>query len=77
MIQCHLCNLQYFWETLPKRLFLNKHRRPVLNPTGSCVYTAVSELFLNNNHSETHMLLIEKFKRTRFYQEGARNALFP
>ena len=41
------------------------------------LYTAVSELFLNNNHPETHMLLIEKFKRTRFYQEGARNALFP
>ena len=60
MIQCRLCNLQYIGET-KRRLKdrFNEHRRPVrLNPTSNYIYTAVSEHFLSNNHSDTHMLLI-------------------
>jgi len=59
MIQCRLCNLQYIGET--KRCLkdcFNEHRRPVLNPTSNYIHTAVSEYFLSNNHSDTHMLLI-------------------
>ena len=59
MIQCRLCNLQYIGET-KRRLKdrFNEHRRPVLNPTSNYISTAVSEHFLSNNHSDTHMLLI-------------------
>ena len=64
MIQCRLCNLQYIGET-KRRLKdrFNEHRRPVLNPTSNYIYTAVSEHFLSNNHSDTHMLLIPVEKR--------------
>jgi len=68
MIQCCLCNLQYIGET-KRRLKdrFNEHRRPVLNPTSNCIRTAVSEHFLSNNHSDTHMLLIpiEKLQNER------------
>ena len=36
----------------------NEHRRPILNPTGNYIHTAVSEHFLTSNHSDNHMLLI-------------------
>jgi len=65
MIQSRLCNLQDIGE-ITRRLKdrFNEHRRPVLNPTSNYIYTAVSEHFLSNNHSDTHMLLIptEKLK---------------
>ena len=68
MIQCRLCNLHYIGET-KRRLKdrFNEHRRPVFNPTSNYIYTAVSEHFLSNNHSDTHMLLIptEKLKNER------------
>ena len=35
-----------------------EHRRPILNPSGSYTQTAVSEHFLSNSHSVSHMLLI-------------------
>ena len=43
------------------------YRRPVLNPTSNYIPTAVSEHFLSNNYSDTHMLLIptEKLKNER------------
>ena len=44
LIQCRLCNLQYIGES--KRCLkdrFNEHRRPILNPTGNYIYTAVSE----------------------------------
>ena len=67
-MQCRLCNLQYIGET-KRRLkdHFNEHRRPVLNPTGNYIHTAVSEHFLASNHSDTHMLLIpiEKLKNGR------------
>ena len=75
MIQYRLCNLQYIGES-KRRLQdrFNEHRRPVLNRTSNDIYTAVSEHFLSNNHSDTHMLLIpiEKLKNERdsFMQEG-------
>ena len=59
LIQCRLCNLQYIGETkrhLKDRF--NEHRRPLLNPTGNYIHTAVSEHFLTSNHSDNHMLLI-------------------
>ena len=40
-----------------KDLF-NEHRRPILNPTGNYIHTAISEHFLTSNHSDNHMLLI-------------------
>ena len=65
MIQCRLCNLQYIGET-KRRLKdrFNEHRRPILNPAGNYIHTAVSEHFLTSNHSDNHMLLIptEKLK---------------
>ena len=68
MIQCRLCNLQYIGET-KRRLKdrFNEYRRPVLNPTSNYIYTAVSEHFLSNNQSDTHMLLIpiEKLNNER------------
>ena len=59
LIQCRLCNLQYIGET-KRRLKgrFNEHRRPILNPTGNYIHTAVSEHFLTSNHSNNHMLLI-------------------
>ena len=59
LIQCRLCNLQYIGET-KRRLKdrFNEHRRPLLNPTGNYIHTAVSEHFLTSNHSDNHMLLI-------------------
>ena len=69
MIQCRLCNLQYIGETR-RRLKdrFNGHRRPVLNHTSNYIHTAVSEHFVSNNHSDTHMLLIpiEKLKMNAF-----------
>ena len=77
MIQCRLCNLQYIGET-KRRLKdrFDEHRRPVLNPTSSCISTAVSEHFLSNNHSDTHMLLIpiEKLNDERDSFRKAREA---
>ena len=77
MIQCRLCNLQYIGET-KRRLKdrFNEHRRPVLNPTSSYISTAVSEHFLSNNHSDTHMLLIpiEKLNNERDSFRKAREA---
>ena len=71
VIQCRLCNLQYIGET-KRRLkdHFNKHRRPILNPTG------VSEHFLTSNHSDNHMLLlpIEKLKNGRDSFRKAREA---
>ena len=68
LIQCRLCNLQYIGET-KRRLKdrFNEHRRPILNPTGNYIHTAVSEHFLTSNHSDNHMLLIpiEKLKNGR------------
>ena len=59
MIQCRLFNLQYIGET-KRRLKdrFNEHRRPILNPSGSYIQAAVSEHFLSNSHSVSHMLLI-------------------
>ena len=59
LIQCRLCNPQYIGET-KRRLTdsFNEHRRPILNPTGNYIHTAVSEHFLTSNHSDNHMLLI-------------------
>ena len=59
MIQCLLFKLRYIGET--KRRFkdrFNEHRRPILNPSDSYIQTAVSEHFLSNSHSFSHMLLI-------------------
>ena len=68
MIQCRLCNLQYIGETKRRRKDrFNEHRQPV---------TAVSEHFLSNNHSDTHILLIpiEKLKNERDSFRKAREA---
>ena len=77
MIQCRLCNLQYTGET-KRRLKdrFNEHRRPILNPTGNYILTAVSEHFLTSNHSHNHMLLIpiEKIKNGRDSFRKAREA---
>ena len=62
MIQCKLCILQYIGET--KRRFkdrFNEHRRPILSSTSIYIQTAVSEHFLSNNHSHSHMLLLRTF----------------
>ena len=77
LIQCHLCNLQYIRETkrhLKDRF--NEHRRPILNPAGNYIHTAVSEHFLTSNHSDNHMLLIpiEKLKNGRDSFRKAREA---
>ena len=77
LIQCRLCNLQYIGET-KRRLKdrFNEHRRPILNPTGNYIHTAVSEHFLTSNHSDNHMLLIpiEKLKNGRDSFRKAREA---
>ena len=59
MIQCRLCNFQYTGET-KRRLKdrFNEHRRPILNPSGSYIQTAVSEHFLSNSRSVSYMLFI-------------------
>ena len=77
LIQCRLCNLQYIGET-KRRLkdHFNEHRRPILNPTGNHIHTAVSEHFVTSNHSDNHMLLIpiEKLKNGRDSFRKAREA---
>ena len=77
MIQCRLCTLHYIGET-KRRLKdrFNEHRLPVLNPTSNYICTAVSEHFLRNNHSDTHMLLIpiEKLNNERDSFRKAREA---
>ena len=77
LIQCGLCNLQYTGET-KRRLKdrFNEHRRPILNPTGNYIHTAVSEHFLTGNYSDNHMLLIpiEKLKNGRDSFGKAREA---
>ena len=77
LIQCRLCNLQYIGET-KRRLKdrFNEHRRPILNPTGNYIHTAVSQHFLTSNHSDNHMLLIpiEKLKNGRDSFRKAREA---
>ena len=77
MIPCRLCSLQYIGET-KRRLIdrFNEHRRPILNPTGNYIHTAVSEHFLTSNHSDNHMLLIpiEKLKNERDSFRKAREA---
>ena len=44
LIQRHLCNLQYIGET-KRRLKdrFNEHRRPIFNPIGNYIHTAVPE----------------------------------
>ena len=55
LIQCCLCNLQDLAETKPRlKDRFNEHRRPILNPTGNYIHTAVSEHFLTSNHSDNH-----------------------
>ena len=49
MVQCHLCNLQYIGET--KRSLKDRFN-------DSYIQTVVSEHFLSNSHSVSHMLLI-------------------
>ena len=46
MIQYRLCNSQYTGET-KRRLkdYFNEHRRPILNPSGSYIQTAVQNTF--------------------------------
>ena len=59
MIQCRLCILQHIGETKrPLKDRFNEHRRPILNPSGGYIQTAVSEHFLSNSHSVSYMLLI-------------------
>ena len=55
---------------------LQTHGRPILNPTGNYIHTAVSEHFLTSNHSDNHMLLIpiEKLKNGRDSFRKAREA---
>ena len=77
MVQCRLCNSQYIGETKHRlKDRFNEHRRPVLNTTSNYIHTAVSEHFLSNNHSDTHMLLIliEKLKNERDSFRKAREA---
>ena len=74
MIQCRLCNLQ-FGET-KRRLKdrFNEHRRPILNPTGNYIHTAVSEHFLTSNHCDNHMLLIPIKKKLKNGRDSFRKA---
>ena len=52
-LDCDLeCSETAVWISLPLV------GRPVLNPTGSDIQTAVSEHFLTDNHSASPMLLI-------------------
>ena len=39
-----------------------KHRRPILNPCGSYIQTAVSEHFLSNSHSVSHIGYLSQLK---------------
>ena len=77
LIQCRLRNLQYTGET-KRRLKdrFNEHRRPILNPTGNYIHTAVSERFLTSNHFDNHLLLIpiKKLKSGRDSFRKAREA---
>ena len=57
MIQCRLCSILGKTKRRLKDRF-NEHRRPILNPSGSYIQTAVSEHFPSNSHSVSHMLLI-------------------
>ena len=58
MIQYRLYNFQYIGET-KRRLKdrFNEHRRPIPNPSGSYIQTAVSGHFLSNSHSVSYMPL--------------------
>ena len=54
-----ITSLQYIGEikrNLKDRF--NEHRRPIFNPTGNYIHTAVSEHFLTSNHSDNLMLLV-------------------
>ena len=77
MIQCHLCNLQYIGETKRRLKYrFNEYKRPIFNPTGNFIHTAVSEHFLTSNLSDNDMRLIpiEKLKNGRDSFRKAREA---
>ena len=42
----------------PATRSLNEHRRPILKPSGSYIQTVVSEHYLSNSHTFSHVLLI-------------------
>ena len=46
------------WVLIRMSLIFYEHRRPILSPTSGYVQTSVTEHFLSNNHSHSHMLLI-------------------
>ena len=53
LIQCHLClKFAIFWGNQTPT------QSPILNPSDSYIQTAVSEHFLSNSYSVSHMLLI-------------------
>ena len=54
MIQCRLFVICTGKQT-PR---FNEHRRPIFNPSGCYIQTAVLEHFLSNSHSVSHILLI-------------------
>ena len=65
----------YIWAT-KRRLKdrFNEHiRRPILNPSGSYIQTAVSEHFVSDSHSVSHMLLIP-IERLRYERDCLRKA---
>ena len=51
-----------------------RYRRPILYPSGSYIQTAVSEHFLSNSHSVSHMLLIPSIKTLRYERNCLRKA---
>ena len=51
-----------------------KHRRPILNPCGSYIQTAVSEHFLSNSHSVSHIGYLSQLKHLQYERDCLRKA---
>ena len=64
-----------FWgnQTPPEGPFLDIDAL-YFNPSGSYIQTAVSEHFLSNSHSVSHMLLIPSIKTLRYERNCLRKA---
>ena len=67
-----ICNILGKPNAASRTVF--RYRRPILYPSGSYIQTAVSEHFLSNSHSVSHMLLIPSIETLRYERDCLRKA---
>ena len=65
-----ICNILGKPNAASRTVF--RYRSPILYPSGSYIQTAVSEHFLSNSHSVSHMLLIPSIETLRYERDCLR-----